>query len=388
MAIPLSYNLRNLIVRKTTTLMTAAGIAMTVAVLLAVVGLNVGLRKAFAAQGDPTHLLLLRKGGSSELTSEFTPKQLQTVKGFPGIRQSASGQPMVSMEVVTIITLNTNGSQDDGNSIAVRGLAPVGIEMRHLKLQSGRWFKPSLREVVTGKNIAKRYPQARVGRKLRFGRGDWLVVGVLDGGDSAVNSEIFADGNQVASDYNRMDAYSSALVQTTDEVTAAALVKSFEADRRLNVTALSERDYYALQTVSSAPVSFLGGFVCIIMAIGSAFAAMNTMYAAVARRSKDIGTLRVLGFTKGSILLSFLIESVVLSMLGGILACVVVLPLNGLTTGIGNFITFSETSFNFYIGPTVMLMGIAFAGILGALGGFLPARQAARKEILTALRQA
>ncbi len=138
MAIPLSYNLRNLVVRKTTTLMTAAGIAMTVAVLLAVLGLNAGLRKAFASQGDPTRLLLMRKGGTSELTSEFTPTQLQTVKNFPGIKQTPSGQPMVSMEVVTIITLNTNGSQADGNNITVRGLSPLGVEMRHLKLQSGR----------------------------------------------------------------------------------------------------------------------------------------------------------------------------------------------------------------------------------------------------------
>jgi putative ABC transport system permease protein len=238
-----------------------------------------------------------------------------------------------------------------------------------------------------GKSIADRYPTAQIGKQLRFGKGLWTVVGVMDAGTSAVNSEIFGDGNQVASDFNRADTYSSALLRATDEVTAAALRKSLEADRRLNLTVMSEKAYYDLQTVSSKPIQFLGIFVCIIMAVGSCFAAMNTMYAAVARRATEVGTLRVLGFSRGSILLSFLLESLLLSLIGGIIACIVVLPLNNVTTGLGNFITFSETSFNFRIGPDVMAIGIVFALVLGAVGGLLPARQAAKKEILTALRE-
>jgi putative ABC transport system permease protein len=385
MAVPLSYNIRNLIVRKTTTLMTAAGIAMTIAVLLAVFGLNAGLKRAFAAQGDPLRLIVMRKGGTAELTSVVTPTQLQVVKTFPGVAEGKDG-PEISMEVITIISL-VNKENDKGINITVRGLPSRGVDMRKPSLAQGRWFKPGLRELVVGKSIAKRYPDAGVGHQLKFGRGYWTVVGVLDGGDSAINSEVWGDANQVATDFNRPDAYSSMLVQATDEVTAAALAKALEADRRLNVTVMSEQDYYARQTQSAAPLSFLGGFVCIIMAVGSAFAAMNTMYAAVARRSKEIGTLRVLGFTKGSILLSFLFESVVLSILGGLLACIITIPLNGLTTGIGNFVTFSETSFNFHIGPSAMVWSIVFSAILGAIGGFLPARQAAKKEILTALRQ-
>ncbi|MBV9295496.1 MAG: ABC transporter permease, partial [Acidobacteriaceae bacterium] len=198
---------------------------------------------------------------------------------------------------------------------------------------------------------------------------------------------IFGDGNQVASDFNRADTYSAALLQATDEVTASALAKSLENDHRLNVTVMSEREYYAAQMISAAPIQFLGFFVCIIMAVGSAFAAMNTMYAAVARRAKEVGTLRILGFTKGSILLSFFLESLLLSLVGGVIACIIALPLNNVTTGLGNFITFSETSFNFRIGPDVMLIGILFSLVLGAVGGLLPARQAAKKEILTALRE-
>ncbi len=386
MAIPLSYNLRNLVVRKTTTLMTALGVAMTVAILMAVLALNAGLKSAFAAQGDPRHVLLLRKGGTAELTSLFTPQQLQVVSSTPGIAKGADGQPLVSMEAVTIITI-PNKENESGNNITVRGVSERGVKMRNLKIIQGRWFKPGMREVVVGKGIARRYPRAQVGQQLKFARGYWTVVGVMDGGDSAVNSEVFGDAYQIASDFNRTDAYSSALAQATDEISAAALIKSFTNDRRLNVSAMTERDYYDQQTSSAAPISFLGAFVCIIMAVGSSFAAMNTMYAAVARRSKEVGTLRVLGFTKGSILFSFFLESVLLSVVGGLLACLLVLPLNGITTGIGNNVTFSETSFNFKVGPQIMLWGILFSALLGALGGLLPARQAANQEILTSLRQ-
>ncbi len=209
----------------------------------------------------------------------------------------------------------------------------------------------------------------------------------MDGGQSTVSSEIFGDGNQVASDFNRPDTYSSALVEATDEVSAAALAKALENDPRLNVTVMSEKEYYAQQTVSARPIQSLGIFVAIIMAVGSSFAAMNTMYAAVARRAKEVGTLRILGFTRGSILFSFFLESVLLALVGGVLACLIVLPLNHVTTAMGSFITFSEVSFNFRIGPELMAIGLLFSMLLGAVGGLLPARQAAKKEILTALRE-
>lgn len=386
MAIPLSYNVRNLTVRKTTTLMTAAGIAMTVAVLLAVLGLVSGLRSAFSKTGNPLQLLVLRKGGNAELTSLLTKEQFQIVKIFPGIATGRDGQPMASIEVVSVINLPSIDNPE-GSNVTVRGLSPQGIPMRNLKILNGRWFEAGHREVVVGKSIAKRFPGAQVGKQLKFGKGLWTVVGVMDSGGSAVDSEVFGDGNQVASDFNRPDTYSSALVQATDEITAGALRNSLENDRRLNVTVLTQKEYYDAQMISAAPLQFLGFFVCIIMAVGSSFAAMNTMYAAVARRAKEVGTLRILGFTRGSIMLSFLFESLLLALVGGLLACLIVLPLNDVTTGLGNFITFSETSFNFRIGPEVMAIGLIFSMLLGAVGGLLPARQAAKKEILTALRE-
>lgn len=386
MAIPVTYNVRNLIVRKTTTIMTALGIAMTVAVLLAVLGLVSGLQRAFAGTGDPLHVLVMRKGGNAELTSLLTQAQFQIIKAFPGIAKAADGQPLADIEIVSVINLPTVENANGAN-LTLRGLSQKGIAMRHVKITQGKWFDPARREVTVGKGVAKRVPEAGLGKQIHFGRGWWTVVGVMDGGDSAINSEIWGDGPQVAADFQRADTYSSALLQAPDEITADALRTSLEADRRLNVTVMSEKAYYEAQTVSAAPVQALGFFVCVIMAVGSCFAAMNTMYAAVARRSKEIGTLRILGFTRGSILGSFFIESLLLSLIGGLLACLIVLPLNGVTTGLGNFITFSETSFNFRIGPELMVIGLVFSLILGAVGGLLPARQAAKKEILTALRE-
>jgi putative ABC transport system permease protein len=260
--------------------------------------------------------------------------------------------------------------------------------MRHdLKLQEGRWPNAGQREVVVGKSIAKRYPGAQMGKSLRFGKGEWLIVGIMDGGQSAVNSEIFSDLNQVSSDFNRLDALSSILLRATDEATVPALINSLKDDRRLNVDAITEKSYYDAQTASGAPLEFLGIFVSAIMAVGSSFASMNTMYAAVARRAREIGTLRVLGFSRGSILFSFFLESLLLALLGGLLGCLLVLPLNNVTTGIGSFFTFSEIAFNFRVTPAIMAAGVIFAMFMGCLGGIFPARTAARKEILTALRE-
>jgi ABC-type antimicrobial peptide transport system permease subunit len=274
-------------------------------------------------------------------------------------------------------------------NVTLRGILPVGVKMRDgLKLQDGRWFQAGQREVVVGKSVAKRYPGAQLGKKLRFGRGDWEVVGVMDGGQSSVNSEILGDLNQVSSDFNRADGLSSVLLRATDEATVPALINSLNDDRRLGVEAQTEKSYYEAQTSSGALLQYLGIFISIIMAVGSSFAAMNTMYAAVARRAREIGTLRVLGFSRGSILFSFLIESLLLSALGGLLGCLLVLPLNNITTAVGSFVTFSEIAFNFRVSPQIMAAGLAFALVMGALGGLFPARMAARKEILTALRDA
>jgi len=387
MNIPLTYNLRNLVVRKTTTLMTVAGIALTVAVLVSSLALVNGLRATFANTGNPLQILVLRKGGYSELGSSVSRESNELLRTMSGIARDASSEPMASLEMVQVINLP---SVDDpkGMNVTLRGLLPVGIAMRKVHLASGRWFQAGHREVVVGKSIAQRYPDAKLGRHLRFGKGDWLIVAIIDGGQSALNSEIWGDLNQVSSDYNREDNLSSILVRASDEAAVPALINAIGADRQLNLTALSEPAYYASQTSSGAPLEFLGILVAIIMAVGSSFAAMNTMYAAVARRGQEIGTLRVLGFSRRSVLASFLIEALFLSLAGGILGCLMTLPLNGVTTGVGNFFTFSEIAFHFRVGLSTMAVGIVFAIIVGAIGGFFPARNAAKKEILGALYEA
>jgi putative ABC transport system permease protein len=366
--------------------MTALGIALTVAVLVADLALVNGLRSAFKAAGNPLDVLVLRKGSNSELIGSVSQTVFQDLKFKPGIARAESGEPMASLEVVSVINLPSVDSPQ-GMNVTLRGLAPLGIDMRQVRLAAGRWFRQGQREVVVGKSVAKRYPATQMGRRLRFGRGEWEVVGVFDAGEAATNSEIWADANQVASDFNRQDNLSSVLVRASDAAAVPALINSINDDRRLGMSAITEQAYFETQTSAGAPLQFLGLLVSAIMAIGSSFAAMNTMYAAVARRAKEIGTLRVLGFSRGGILTSFLIEALLLALIGGVLGCLLALPLNNVTTGVGSFITFSEIAFNFRVGLTEIIVGVSFALIVGALGGLLPARQAARKEILAALQE-
>ena len=386
MAIPISYNLRNVMVRKTTTIMTVLGIALSVAVLVASLALINGLRTVFKNTANPLQLLVLRKGGNSELGSSLSAEEFATLRSLAGIAVDQRRTPLASEEMVNVANL-PSVDNPKGMNVTVRGLNPTGIEMRDVRLTQGRWFQAGQREIVVGKSVAKRYPSARIGSRIRFGKGDWQIVGIMDGGQSAVNSEIWGDFNQIAADYNRQDSTSSVLLRAADPIALDALKHSIEDDRRLDASAMTQKDYYQSQTSSGAPLEFLGIFVAVIMAIGSGFAATNTMYAAVSRRAKEISTLRTLGFSQGSILLSFLTESVLLSLLAGILGCLLALPLNCVTTGVGSFISFSEIAFRFQVGTAPLLSGLIFAAAVGAIGGLLPARAAAKKEILSALRE-
>ena len=386
MSIPISYNLRNLTVRKTTTIMTVLGIALSVAVLVASLALINGLRTVFKNTANPLQLLVLRKGGNSELGSSLSAEEFGTLRSLGGIALDQRGTPLASEEMVNVANL-PSVDNPKGMNVTVRGLNTTGIEMRDVRLAEGRRFQAGQREIVVGKSVAKRYPSSRIGSRIKFGKGDWQIVGIMDGGQSAVNSEIWGDFNQIAADYNRQDSTSSVLLRAADPIALDALKHSIEDDRRLDASAMTQKDYYQSQTSSGAPLEFLGIFVAVIMAIGSGFAATNTMYAAVSRRAKEIGTLRTLGFSQGSILLSFLTESVLLSLLAGILGCLLALPLNWVTTGVGSFISFSEIAFRFQVGTAPLLSGLIFATGVGAIGGLLPARAAAKKEILSALRE-
>lgn len=385
MTIPLAYNWRNLFVRWTTTLLTASGIALTVAVLLAVLALVDGLRHSFESSGHELNLLVTRRGATAEITSILTPAVYQRLRARPGIARSPNGEPMVSLELVTGLAQPKQGSGT--LTITLRGITQTGWALREkARIVEGRMFAPGRREVVVGATVARRHPALSVGRTVKFARGEWLITGVVDTGDSAGNNEIFSDLHQSAPAYNRTEALSSILVRAADEVALLALAAELKQDPQLIVQAVPQRDYYASQMVSALPVQAMGFFVAGLLAVGSSFAAMNTMYTAVARRGQEIGTLRVLGFSRPAVLLSFLFEALLLSLLGGILGCLMALPLNGYGSSIGSLVSFSEIAFQFKISPERMALALVFAMSMGALGGMMPAVSAARRGLLSSLK--
>jgi putative ABC transport system permease protein len=389
MAIPLSYNVRNLRVRLTTTIMTALGVALTVAVLLGILAMVNGLKGALEVTGHPRQILALRQGSTAELVSVVNEEQFRTLRLLDGI-EKRDGEPMASHEVVSVVSLrlrsDPNNSETEGN-INIRGVSPMGRYLRDgLEVVDGRWFEPGKRELVVGSGVHAVRAGTDIGDKIPFGRGDWEVVGIFDAGRSAYNSEVWCDGNLATLELGRGGARSSALIRAVDAAAVDALSATIEEDQRLLLEARTERAYYEQQMSSAGPVQALGIFVAMIMAIGSSFAAMNTMYTAVARRAREVGTLRLLGFSRGSIMLSFVIESLFLSLLGGAIGCLLVLPLNGLQSRIGNQLTFSETTFAFQITPESIAMGMIFAAVMGVLGGVLPARLAAGRTILDSLK--
>jgi putative ABC transport system permease protein len=386
MAVPIRYNIRNLRLRKGATVMTALGIALTVTTAIFILALLAGLRAAFTTSGDTLNVLVLRKGSTSELAAGGVSRDaMQVLRELPGIERNGKGEPLVSGETILIIVLPRKDGSGEVN-VTVRFMTPTGIEIRpKVKLLEGRWFTPGQREVVVSKSIHRRFAQANLGDTMFIGKGLWTVVGIFDSGGSAHESEIWADVNQLSSDFDRT-VYSSVLMRASDDATADALKNRVSDDQRLKLQGLIEREYYEKQTVSGGPIKAIGMVVAVIMAIGSIFAAMNTMFAAVAYRSREIATLRIIGFSRPSILTSFVLESLMLALLGATLGIVLMLPFNGMTTGTNNFVTFSEAVFSLKLTVPVIISAVVFAVLIGVLGGFFPAWRASRQDIIAALR--
>jgi putative ABC transport system permease protein len=386
MAIPISYNIRNLKLRKGLTIMTALGIALTVTTVVFLMALLAGLKRAFVTSGDPLNVLVLRKGSTAELSGGFDASLFPTLKDLSGIAKDSHGEPMASGEWVVVIVLPRRDGTGEVN-VTVRGMMPDGLELRPaVRLADGRWFTPGQREVVVSKSIQRRFANCNVGDTIQFGKGPWKVVGIFDAGGSAYDSEVWGDVNQMASDFDRQGGFASAYLRATDPAAAHALKNAVSDDQRLKLDGMLETDYYEKQTRSGGPIRFVGFLVACIMGVGSIFAAMNTMYAAVAYRSREIATLRVIGFSRPSILTSFVLESLLLALLGAVVGIVLMLPFDGMTTGTSNAVTFSEVVFSLRMTPTVVLTAIIFALVMGFFGGLFPAYHAARQNILTALR--
>ncbi|MFL6216466.1 MAG: ABC transporter permease [Blastocatellia bacterium] len=385
MALPLKYNLRNLTVRKSTTLATAFTIGLTIAVYLMVMALARGIDLTLASSGEPMNLIVVRNGSTAELNSAVSREQLDSLKFLDGISREGE-QPLASPEMITLIYKARRG-MSQGSNITIRGVGPMSTKLRSgFKLVSGRMYQPGMTEAVVSRRIAERFQGMDVGDKFRIQATDYTVVGLFDAGGKAFESEVWVDVNSLSSTTKR-ETYSSVLLRVTDSAAMEQLAKRISDDQRLQLKAVSERKFYEdQQGAASGVLKGLGTFVAFIMAVGAAFAGMNTMYAAVSRRTKEIGTLRVLGFNRRSILVAFILESVAIAVIGTIIGIVLALPLNLVSTGTSNFTNFSEIAFNFRVTPDLMISALIFGAGIGLVGALLPSIRASRFQIVDALR--
>ena len=387
MALPLTYNFRNVIVRWRATLATVLGIALVVAVFVLVQALAAGLEKSASNTGDPRNVMIVRKGSTAESSSQVSLQQFQMLRYWPQIARDEKGVPIVSADVVTLISQPRIDGRGEAN-VSVRGLTPMGRVLRpQVKLADGRWFTPGKREVVVSEKLARRFAGFQTGRTFRTAGNDFTVVGKFDGANSAFDSEVWMDADEARAVFDRQ-SYSSVLVRAVSPAAAQEISGRIDADKRLPLRADSEVEYYAKQTATAMPIKILGNFLATAMSIGAIFAAMNTMYASVGSRTREIGTLRVLGFRRRTILASFIIEGALLAAIGGIIGCLLALPLHGYSTGTMSFNTFSETVFQFRITPWLAAKGIVFSVIVGVVGSLLPAVRAARLPVIAALKAA
>jgi len=401
-ALPLRYNVRNVFVRWRATVATVLGIALVVAVFVLVQALAAGLEKSSRNSGDPRNVMVVRKGSTAESSSQVTREQLRLMLYWPEIAKNAAGVPLVSADVLVLISLprlnNTNESH-----VLVRGISPVGAEMRaeiedgrdrktgapilrpQVQLVDGRWFTPGKREVVASRKLAMRFGGMNIGDSFKTAGHHLTVVGWLDGANSAFDSEVWMDGDEARSVFDR-ENYSSVLLRVTDATALHALTNRVETEKRLPLRAVQESAYYASQTMTAVPIKILGAFLATAMSIGAIFAAMNTMYASVGARTREIGTLRVLGYRRRTILFSFIVEGAFLALLGGALGVALAFPLHGYSTGTMSFESFSEVVFQFRITPGLVMKGLLFSVLVGVVGSFLPALRASRLPVISALK--
>ena len=388
MAIPLIYNVRSIRARWTSTIVAVAGIAGTVGVFIAMLSLAHGFKATLVSSGSADNALITRAGATSEITSGVSIDSVKVIQDAPGIARGAGG-PLVSPESVLMAPIPLRSTGTDAN-VMFRGVSPNVLAIRkNVKIMEGRMFRHGLTEIVVGKNAKTTYSGLTLGSNLKLGSANWEVVGNFEAGGSSFDSEVWGDPHLINGAYNRPDTLSqSVTVHLTSPAAFEQLKDSLSRDPRLNVDVTREIDYYAKQsTRMTTLITRLGGFVALIMAIGAVFGALNTMYSAVAERGREIATMRALGFSTTNVLLSFLFEALLISIVGGILGCIAVLPLNGLTTSTMNFQTFSNLAFAFKITFDLLLMGILFALVMGVLGGLLPAIRASIRPVAVALRE-
>ena len=381
------YNLRSMTVRKGTATMTAMGIAMVVAVFVMTLAIAQGFLATLVASGSPQNAIVLRKGSTAETNSAVARAQVPIIETLPQIMRGRDGRPLVSPELIVVIALPRQTDNQPAN-VPVRGVSQKAFDIHEtVTLVEGRRFTPGTREINVGRLAVGRFKGLTLGSDVKFGSSAWRVVGVFTADDAAFESEVWGDGDLMMPAFQR-PGYQSVTVKLSDQSAFDAFSAALAADPRLDLQPQGERDYYAAQAQTMTTViRVFGVFVTLVLSIGATFGATNTMYAAVAYRTREIGTLRALGFSRSRIVAAFLAESVALALVGGALGCLLALPVHGLSTGTTNFASFSEVAFKFRITPALLAGGVVFAALMGAVGGLLPALRAARIPVARALRE-
>ncbi|MDH3733838.1 MAG: ABC transporter permease [Gemmatimonadota bacterium] len=387
MKIPIIYNLRSLRQRPVSTLTTALGMALVVAVFVSMMALSNGFQSALTSTGSDENVFLLRKGAGAELNSGIARDAANVVAGMPFIAKGTDGRPLVSAETFVVIPLQRVGGGGMAN-VVVRGVSLAAFDVRRgLEILEGRKFRPGSREIVVGRTFARRFPNSEIGGRINFGGQDWTVVGHFAAAGSSFESEIWGEAEQFMPVF-RGQVFSAITFRMSDPANFAGIKETLEADPRLYVDAYQEKEFYDNQgTLLNQILNFLAVFIAGIMAIGAVFGAVNTMYAAVASRVHEIGVLLSLGFKPRNVMSSFLFEALLIALLGGAVGCLLVLPVDGLVTSTTNWNSFSELAFSFSITPRLILYGMVFAATMGLIGGYLPARRAAKARVADALRR-
>ncbi len=385
--VPAKYNVRNLRVRWVTTLMTVVGTGLVVWASVLTFGLADGLDHALRISGDPLDLIVMRKGANDEGSSNVEQKVAKEIANLDGIATDKSGQPLCSSEFVTILTKPRRHNAGTTNLI-VRGLQDVGRSLRpEFTIVRGRDVRPGVNEAITSVNMAERFENLAIGEKLEINKVLFEIVGYFEAAGSSAESEVWTDLRDLTGARRQAEALSSINLRCRDEAAKTALLKRLRDDEQFKLDAIDEPKYFEKQMEASSTIKYVGYVIAVFLTMGAMFAAANTMYAAVASRSREIGALRAIGFSRRSILLSFLFESFLLCLLGGLLGCLATLPFHGLSTGTMNGATFSEITFAFRFGPSVLLQGVIMAVTMGLVGGLFPAIRAIRMPIISALRE-
>ncbi len=386
MAIPFKYSRRSLLVRRISNAMTGGGIALIVAVFVVIMAMVAGLSHAIQHSGSNDNVIVLARGSTTETGSSLRLDQFDALKFLPAIRRDAIGTPLVSPELAEQILMpSPSGTLDN---LAVRGLLPVGFAVHdQVRIISGRMFTPGLSEIIIGKALIGRYPGCTIGSSMRFGRRSWTVVGVFEASSSSFESEVWGDVHSLQEDANRGTVFNSVRLKLSPGTDTSGLIQRMADDPRINLQAESESDYYREQSAVASQVRALGLLVAGIMGFGAVFAAMNTMYAAVSARTTEIATLRAMGFRPNAILTSFLVESLVLALVAGIVGIFLAMPINLFSTSFNAGLTSATLEFDFRVTFAIVLEALLFAAMLGVAGGLLPARRAMRMSVAAALRR-